>query len=121
MNWEIMIQLIGAFGGLEALKWLLTRKSAGRLARAQAMNEESAALKAREKLYEDTILFLQTQLKEKEERFSHQTELLRKATAAELELTRKLGELQLRLQSCRCDKYRCPDREPPLFNEREPE
>ncbi|MCM1376957.1 MAG: hypothetical protein NC097_04895 [Clostridium sp.] len=110
----MMIQLLGAIGGLEAIKWLMNRKNASRIVRAQAMTEEQSALSAREKLYEDTILFLQQQLKEKEERFAQQTELLRQSTSSELELTRQLGQLELRLQRCRCDKFNCADRQPPL-------
>lgn len=115
MNWEMMMQLLAALGGLEAVKWVMTRKSASRIARAQAFTEEQNALSAREKLYEDTILFLQSQLKEKEERFASQTEQLRAAMAAELSLTRRLGELELRLQACRCDKIDCRHRVPPLY------
>lgn len=120
-SWDMLLQVIGAVGGLEAVKWIATRKSAGRMARAQAISEESSALSAREKLYEDTILFLQNQLKEKEERFALQTDELRKATASELQLTRRIGSLELRLQSCRCDRFSCRERIPPLWNEESPE
>lgn len=114
MNWEIIATVLGAMGGLEFLKWLFTHKSVRRMASAQASGEETNAAASREKLYEDTILFLQTQLKEKEERFAHQTEQLRQSTASELELTRKVGELEIRVLSTRCDLLNCKDRRPPL-------
>lgn len=116
MNWETIVTILGALGGLEAVKWFFTRKSVSRMASAKAQNEETAAAGAREKLYEDTILFLQQQLKEKEERFADQTERLRRSTTAELRLTRKVGELETRLAVVRCDRIACSRRIPPFSN-----
>ena len=59
MNWETIATVLGAMGGLEFLKWLFTHKSVRRMASAQASGEETNAAASREKLYEDTILFLQ--------------------------------------------------------------
>lgn len=117
MNWEIILSVTAALGGIEGLKWLYTRRSSRRIASAQAEEQEAQADSARERLYEETIQFLQTQLKEKEERFADLTAQLRKSTASELRLTRRLGESELRYATSRCDRLHCQHRLPPLFQQ----
>ncbi|MCM1152132.1 MAG: hypothetical protein NC328_00550 [Muribaculum sp.] len=110
----MIVTVVGALGGLEFVKWISTRKSQSRMEAAKAQSEETSANSAREKLCEDTITFLQTQLHDKELRFAEQTDLLRSTTAHELELTRRVGELEQNLILTRCDLTACPHRQPPF-------
>lgn len=117
MWWESVITILGALGGFEFVKWLFNRKSAGRIATAEAEIAEFHTLK-------ETIQFLQTQLKEKEERFAEQTNLVRKLNSEVVELTLTIGKkdlehskeiaaLELELVTVRCDDKPCPFRQPP--------
>ena len=56
--------------------------------------------------------FLQTQLREKEQRFAQQTELVRSLNAEILDLTKMKASLELELQRYRCIRPNCPQREP---------
>ncbi len=114
MNWDILLTLLGALGGLETIKWLSDRKNFRRLSKAQADSGQTEAAAARERLYEETILFLQTQLKEKEMRFAEQTAALRQSMQQELALTRNYNTLEIRYLTSRCDNFNCPHRQPPL-------
>lgn len=105
MNWQDLVTIIGALGGWEALKYFLNRKQNARIKEAEADINEFHVLK-------ETVEFLQTQLREKEERFAEQTALVRKLNTEVLELTKKNGLLELDLQTYRCIKRKCGDREP---------
>lgn len=105
MDWEIIATIIGSLGGWEAIKYLLNRKQNARIKEAEADINEFHVLK-------ETLEFLQTQLHEKEERFAEQTELVRKLNTEVLELTKKSGLLELDLQTYRCIKRKCGNREP---------
>lgn len=112
MNVEI-IQIIAAsfaavlpvLGGWEAIKYLINRKPNSRKAEAEADSVEFNVLR-------QTVEFLQTQLQEKEERFAQQTELVRKLNAEILELTKEKGKVELELQTYRCIRKKCGQREP---------
>lgn len=114
MVWDIILTLIGALGGMETLKWFVDRKNARQLSRAKAEVSQTEAESAREHLYEETIIFLQNQLKEKEQLFAEQSAALRKSMQEELRLTRLNGELEVRYLSTRCDIRECSRRLPPL-------
>ena len=60
----------------------------------------------------DTTEFLQQQLKEKEQRFSEQTDIVRKLNQEILDLTKAKGLLELDLQRYKCVRKQCKDREP---------
>lgn len=98
--------LLGSLGGFELIKWMLTRKANTRTAEAEAAGAELTVLK-------ETVVFLEEQLKTKEERFAEQTTLVRKLNAENLELTRKLAEKEIELAVKRCDDMPCPFRQPP--------
>jgi chromosome segregation ATPase len=108
--------VVAGFGGFEAIKWLIFRKKYERSAEAQADTDEFHILR-------EQIEFLQTQLKEKEERFAEQTKLLRTTNSEILEvteaknatiltLTEKISALQLDLQKYRCVVPKCAKRDP---------
>ena len=97
--------VLTALGGWEAIKYLINRKSNSRKAEAEADSVEFTVLR-------QTVEFLQTQLQEKEERFALQTELVRNLNAEVLELTKAKGKIELELQTYRCIRKKCGEREP---------
>ncbi len=105
---EILITaggLLTALGGWEAIKYLLNRKTNSRKAEADADQSEFSVLK-------QTIEFLQTQLKEKEERFAEQTALLRQTNRELLEKERENGMLRAERALKLCEVRNCLKREP---------
>lgn len=97
--------ILAAFGGWEAIRYLINRKPNGRKAEAEADSVEFNVLR-------ETVEFLQQQLKDKEERFAQQTELVRRQNAEILELTKAKGQVELELQRYRCVVAKCPNRQP---------
>lgn len=106
MNWEILVAIIGALGGIEGVKYLVTRKENKRIARAEAVAGELKTLK-------ETTEFLQQQLQEKELRFADQTKRLRETQNALYKETEKRHKAELELSLKRCNDIHCPFREPP--------
>lgn len=106
MTWEIIISLLGGLGGLELIKLFVNRKTNNRIAEAQADLTEFETL-------QKTMLFLQAQLKEKEERFAEQTTIVRKLNTEVLDLVKQVAERDIELANVRCDDRHCPFRQPP--------
>ena len=102
---QTLIAVITALGGFEALKWLMNRKANSRVVEAEADSAEFKALRE----YNE---FLQQQLSDKEERFTNQTDRLRKVQDEYFELMRKNAQTELDLQKFRCIRARCAEREP---------
>lgn len=102
---EIVATVFGAMGGIELVKWLHTRKSNSRIVAAQAENAEFQVL-------QDTMIFLQGQLKDKELRFAEQTALLRKTQEELFTETNRRHQIELELAIKRCNVRNCPTREP---------
>ena len=101
----VIASVLTACGGWEAIKYLLNKDTNKRIAEAEADSVEFTLLR-------QTVEFLQTQLREKEERFAQQTELVRKLNAEVLELTKEKGKVELELQTYRCIRKKCGQREP---------
>ena len=101
----VIASVLTACGGWEAIKYLLNKETNKRIAEAEADSVEFNVLR-------QTVEFLQTQLREKEERFAQQTELVRKLNAEVLELTKEKGKVELELQTYRCIRKKCGQREP---------
>ena len=101
----MIASVLTAFGGWEAIKYFLNKDTNKRIAEAEADSVEFTLLR-------QTVEFLQTQLREKEERFAQQTELVRKLNAEVLELTKEKGKVELELQTYRCIRKKCGQREP---------
>lgn len=114
MNWETFIGIAGAFGGLEALKWLAGLRSSRRKAAGEAAECFENVATKRVKTYEDSILFLQNQLQEKERQFADLSEKHQDLMQKVLKLTRDLGEMKLKYRSSRCDRKECEKRRPPF-------
>ena len=96
---------VSAVGGIELFTWLFTRKEQKRKADAEADQSEFATLR-------ETLLFLQDQLKLKEERFAEQTKRVRELTDENLKLTRSVAMLELERSIKLCERKNCPNREP---------
>lgn len=118
-----LLTIIGGIGGIqgviELIKWFKNRKTEGRIAEAHADSEEFATLS-------QTNLFLQQQLRDKEERFAEQTNLVRKLNteviqvtkdkaAVELGFERYKAAVELELERVRCNDKPCPWRQPPNY------
>lgn len=99
------IAATSAIGGWEALRYLINLRTNHRKAEAEADSAEFDVLR-------QTMEFLQTQLREKEQRFAQQTELVRSLNAEILDLTKMKASLELELQRYRCIRPNCPQREP---------
>ena len=102
---QIILSIIGAIGGWEAVRYLINRKSNKRKEEAEADSAEFNVLR-------DTMVFLQEQLNEKEQRFAEQTSILRNTQSEVLDLTKNKGELELELQRYRCVVPKCASRQP---------
>lgn len=102
---EIVVSVITALGGWEAIKYCLNRKTNKRKEEAEADNVEFNVLR-------EAMDFLQTQLKEKEQRFAEQTDLVRKQNLEILEITKQKAQLELDLQRFKCVIKGCNNRDP---------
>lgn len=102
---EIIVSVITALGGWEAVKYCLNRKTNRRKEEAEADNVEFNVLR-------EAMDFLQNQLKEKERRFAEQTEVVRKLNTEILEATKQKAQVELELQRYKCVVKNCARREP---------
>ena len=106
---------IGAtFGGLELLKWITGLRSTRRKADAEAADSVEDVVAKRVKTLEDSIIFLQNQLAEKEKQFAELSAKYQESMQRGLKLTSDLGEMKLKYRSSRCDRKECENRKPPL-------
>lgn len=97
--------VLGTLGGWEAVKYLLHRKANGRIAEAKADSSEFSVLR-------DTVIFLQEQLRDKEQRFAAQTDQVRSLTTENLDLVRE--NTMLKTERCLklCERRNCLERIP---------
>ncbi len=84
---------------------MINRKTNARKAEADADMVEFSVLK-------ETVTFLQEQLRDKEKRFAEQTDLMRKLTNEDLELTKENATLRAGRALKLCERRNCLDREP---------
>ena len=109
MNWEIIVTILGTILGsqtvTEVLRWLRHRKTENRIEETKADASEFTVLR-------DTIVFLEQQLKEKEERFAQQTDLVRKLNSENLNLTSENVMLKTERGLKLCERRNCGQREP---------
>lgn len=102
---EIVVSVITALGGWEMIKYVMNRKTNHRKEEAEADNVEFNVLR-------EAMDFLQTQLKEKEQRFAEQTDIVRKQNLEILEITKQKAQLELDLQRFKCVVKGCSNRDP---------
>lgn len=114
MNLETILSVAGALGGLEFLKWLGGLKSSRKKAETELAGSLEDIVSKRMKAFEDSLLFLQQQLREKEKTITELSEKYQSSLNQTITLTKNLGEMKLKYQSTRCDKKTCADRKPPF-------
>ncbi len=90
-------------GGWEALRYLLNRHTNSRISRAQAAEAELSTMRL-------TMEFLQTEIRRQEEHSARQNDELRRLNSEVIDLTRRIGELDMLLSITRCDTPDCPRR-----------
>ena len=100
-----ILTIVTTLGGWEMIKYFIDRKSNSRIAEAKADGSEFTVLR-------DTVVFLQEQLQKKEERFAEQTDVVRRLTAENLELTRENAMLKAERALKLCERRNCGNREP---------
>lgn len=105
MNWDVIVTILGSLGGFETVKYFINRRNNARIVEAQADSDEFAVLK-------EEIQFLQEQLKQKEERFAEQTQIVRNLNTEVIKLTQEKAAVELDLQKFRCVVKGCAKREP---------
>lgn len=116
---QTIITIVGALGGFEAIKWLLSRKSNTRIATAEAEMAETKAEGAEFELLTKRIEVAEQQLLTKEERFHEQTQHVRNLQQQLLEKVVEIGELQAKISALEaeramklCERRGCCDRIP---------
>ena len=123
MDWGNVIAAIAtsitALGGFEFVKWIMTRKSKARIAKAEAASEEIQAKADEYHLLKERLVFADKQLIEKETRFIEQTELVRNLTKQLVDKTTIIGNLQAEISALKaeralklCERRGCKRREP---------
>lgn len=100
-----ILTIVTTLGGRDAIKYFIHRKSNSRIAEAKADGSEFTVLR-------DTVVFLQEQLQKKEERFAEQTNVVRRLTAENLELTRENAMLKTERALKLCERKNCAQRQP---------
>lgn len=100
-----LITTITTLGGWEAVKYLIHGRANKRIAEAKADKSEFEILK-------NTMIFIEQQLKEKEERFAEQTAIVRKLNTENLELTRENAMLKTENSLKLCERRNCDQRQP---------
>ncbi len=123
MNWiETLITVLIGSGGCGVLGWVLSARSTRRKAAAEAGIQEAEASIKEIEADERQIAYLKKELADAYAQLDHVQDLMDQKRAKLLELSRKVGELELRLieeerlrklaqyNECKRD---CPDRQPP--------
>ena len=123
MDWVNIITAIGttiaALGGFEFVKWLFTRNSRARIAKAEATSKEVQASADEYYLLRERLEVADRQLIEKETRFMEQTELVRSLNRQLIEKATTIGLLQAEVAELKaeramklCERRGCKRREP---------
>lgn len=99
MNWEPLALIITALGGFELIRYLAEWRSRRRQSEFHIL--------------EETIQFLQQEIKESVQREAEMTDRIYSLNSKLLEAEKKISGLMLELQRKRCDKLACRHRQPP--------
>lgn len=116
---QTLMTIVGAMGGWELVKWLLTRRANRKIATATAAHAEVQTEEAEFIYLRKRIEFSEQQLAEKERRFAEQTEVLRQAQRELLEMTIENGKLMAENAALKaeramklCERKGCAQRQP---------
>lgn len=116
---QTLIAILGAMGGWELVKWLLTRRANRKIATANADQAEIQTEEAEFVYLRKRIEFCEQQMAEKERRFADQTEVLRTAQRELLDMTIENGKLLAEIAALKaeralklCERRGCKQRQP---------
>lgn len=116
---ETLIAIVGAMGGWELVKFLLTRRANRKIASESANQAEIQTEEAEFVYLRKRIEFSEQQMAEKEKRFADQTEVLRQAQRDLLDMTVENGKLAAEIAALRaerslklCERRGCKQRMP---------
>ena len=116
---QTLIAILGAMGGWELVKWLLTRRANRKIATANADQAEIQTEEAEFVYLRKRIEFCEQQMAEKEKRFADQTEVLRQAQRELLDMTIENGKLLAEIAALKaeralklCERRGCKERQP---------
>lgn len=116
---QTLIAILGAMGGWELVKWLLTRRANRKIATANADQAEIQTEEAEFVYLRKRIEFCEQQMAEKERRFADQTEVLRQAQRELLDMTIENGKLLAEIAALKaeralklCERRGCKQRQP---------
>ena len=116
---ENVVMVLGAMGGWEFVKWLLTRRANRKIAAATAGQAEIQTEEAEFVYLRKRIEFCEQQMAEKERRFAEQTEVLRQAQRELLDMTLENGTLKAEVAALKaeramklCERKGCGQRMP---------
>lgn len=116
---QTLIAILGAMGGWELVKWLLTRRANRKIATATADQAEIQTEEAEFVYLRKRIEFCEQQMAEKERRFADQTEVLRTAQRELLDMTIENGKLLAEIAALKaeramklCERKGCGQRQP---------
>ena len=127
MNWvEVLTTVVGTFGGLELLKWLLTRKESKRVAEAKADDAEFEKYQKQIDYANERLLIKDQRIEEKDkllsqkddryhelsQKYHEQTLVLREANARLLAKEETIGSLKEERAKKLCEVRKCSKREP---------
>ena len=134
MNWvDVLVTVVGAFGGLELFKWLFTRKQNKRVAEAQADNAEYESYQKQIDRYEERLAEKDRIIAEKDARledkenkyhdisnkYHEQTLLLREVQAERLKKEEECGNYKAKISELLaerkmklCERKGCRERQP---------
>lgn len=108
----MILTALGSLVGWEGIKWLMTRRSNTRIAVAEADVAEVKAEKDEFHHLREMVEWLQERLKQKEERFAEQTQLVRQLQRELLESEKKVAMLETERGMKLCQVRGCAKREP---------
>lgn len=108
----MIMTAIGSLLGWEGIRWMMTRKSNERIVSAEADKAEVKAEVDEFHHLRDMVEWLQQRLKEKEERFAEQTNLVRQLQRELLESEKKVAILETERSMKLCQVRGCAKREP---------
>jgi cell division protein FtsB len=116
---QTLIAIVGAMGGWELVKWLLTRRANKAIASASADQAEIQTEEAEFVYLRKRIEFSEQQMAEKERRFAEQTDVLRQAQRDLVEAHIECGQLKARVAALEaeramklCERKGCGQRQP---------
>ena len=116
---QTALTVLGSIGGIETVKWFLSRKTNKRVAEADADIAEVRAEETEFKYLNTRIETAEAQLVKKEERFHEQTLILRDTQKQLLDKTLENGKLQAKIAALEaeralklCERRGCMERMP---------